>query len=194
MSTTTLIAVTAGQIDGQAAQLADARLLNEFLGVGKDFTTWIRLRIRQYGFEQNRDYLLTQTGGQVPHQGGLRSVDRTLYLLTLDMAKELAMVERTPKGRQARRYFIDCERQLQKMRDQGVGTAPTSLAAGYPVAIDLLTADINAVNRQAWADVAGENAARFHARREALLRQQRQLRNRAAHQAFLEFNRPVWAR
>lgn len=193
MSTTTLITVTAGQIDGQAAQLADARLLHEFLGVGKDFTTWIRLRIRQYGFEQNRDYLLTQTGEQVPHQGGLRSVDRTLYLLSLDMAKELAMVERTPRGRQARRYFIDCERQL-KMRDQGGGTAPTSLDAGYPVAIDLLTADINAVNRQAWADVAGENAARFHVRREALLRQQRQLRNRAAQQAFLEFNRPVWAR
>ena len=193
MSTTTLITVTAGQIDGQAAQLADARLLHEFLGVGKDFTTWIRLRIRQYGFEQNRDYLLTQTGEQVPHQGGLRSVDRTLYLLSLDMAKELAMVERTPRGRQARRYFIDCERQL-KMRDHGVGAALTSLDAGYPVAIDLLTADINAVNRQAWADVAGENAARFHVRREALLRQQRQLRNRAAQQAFLEFNRPVWAR
>lgn len=66
MSTTTLIAVTAGQIDGRATQLADARLLHEFLGVGKDFTTWIRLRIRQYGFEQNRDYLLTQTGEQLP--------------------------------------------------------------------------------------------------------------------------------
>ena len=190
MSTTTLIAVTAGQIDGRATQLADARLLHEFLGVGKDFTTWIRLRIRQYGFEQNRDYLLTQTGEQLPSGTKWRSD----YMLTLDMAKELAMVERTPKGRQARRYFIDCERQLQKMRDQGVGTAPTSLDAGYPVAINLLTADINAVNRQAWADVAGENASRFHVRREALLRLQRQLRNRAAHQAFLEFNRPVWAR
>lgn len=189
MNATTLIAVTSGQIDGQATQLVDARLLHDFLGVGKDFTTWIKLRIRQYGFEQNRDYLLTQTGEQLPSGTKWRSD----YMLTLDMAKELAMVEHTPKGRQARRYFIDCERQLQKMRDHGVGTAPTSLDAGYPVVIDLLTTDFNAVNRQAWADVAGENAARFHARREALLRLQRQLRNRAAQQAFLEFNRPFWA-
>ena len=59
MNAATLIVVTTGQIDGRATQMADARLLHEFLGVGKDFTTWIKLRIRQYGFEQNRDYLLT---------------------------------------------------------------------------------------------------------------------------------------
>jgi phage anti-repressor protein len=194
MSTTKLIDVTVGQIDGHATRLADARLLHEFLEVGKDFTTWIKLRIRQYGFEQNRDYLLTQTGEQVPHQGGLRSVDRTLYLLTLDMAKELAMVERTPKGREARRYFIDCERQVQALREQGLGTVPGTLHANYPMAIDLIHAHINTINRQAWADVAGENAARFHARREALLQQQRQLRNHAAYQAFFERNRPAWAR
>lgn len=188
MNAATLIAVTTGQIDGRATQMADARLLHEFLGVGKDFTTWIRLRIRQYGFEQNRDYLLTQTGEQLPSGTKWRSD----YLLTLDMAKELAMVERTPKGRQARRYFIDCERQLQKMRDQGA--TPITPHADYPLAINLLTADIHAINRQAQADVAGENAQRFHARREVLLREQRQLRRRAAQHAFLELNRPAWAR
>ena len=137
MNAATLIAVTTGQIDGRATQMADARLLHEFLGVGKDFTTWIRLRIRQYGFEQNRDYLLTQTGEQLPSGTKWRSD----YLLTLDMAKELAMVERTPKGREARRYFIDCERQLQKMREQGA--TPITPHADYPLAINLLTADMH---------------------------------------------------
>lgn len=48
-----------------------------------------------------------QTGGQ--HGGNRRSID---YHLTLDMAKELAMVEKNEKGQQARRYFINCEKQL----------------------------------------------------------------------------------
>lgn len=48
-----------------------------------------------------------QTGGQ--HGGNRRSID---YHLTLDMAKELAMVEKNDKGQQARRYFIYCEKQL----------------------------------------------------------------------------------
>ena len=168
MNTTTLMTVTPGEIGGQTTQLVDARLLHDFLGVGKDFTTWIKLRIRQYGFEQNQDYLLTQTGEQLPSGTKWRSD----YMLTLDMAKELAMVERTPKGRQARRYFIECEKALHA-RSQAVVPAPKP---EYPLAINLRTANVQAINRQAQADVAGENAQRFHARREELLRLQRYVR------------------
>ena len=191
MSTFNPIPIVPGSLAGQTVQLVDARLLHAFLGVGKDFTNWIKLRIRQYGFEQNRDYL-TQTEEQFPFDspkranqtgrgGDRRSVD---YLLTLDMAKELAMVERTPRGRQARRYFIDCERQLRQMRERGIGAAPISRETDYPLAIDLLSADAQAIKRQAWADVAGENFARFHARREVLWKQQRQLRQHAAQQGL----------
>ncbi len=73
------------------------------------------------------------------------------------------------------------------MRNQGsVVMTPTP---DYPIAIDLFNANIQAINRQAWADVAGENTARFHARREELLRKQRQLRNRA----LMQFHRSYWA-
>jgi len=168
MNPSTLIAVTVGEIGGQATQVVDARLLHDFLGVGKDFTNWIKLRIRQYGFEQNQDYLLAQTGEQLPSGTKWRSD----YLLTLDMAKELAMVERTPKGRQARRYFIECEKALHA-RKQAAVPAPKP---EYPLAINLRTANVQAISRQAQADVAGENAQRFHARREELLRLQRYVR------------------
>jgi phage anti-repressor protein len=43
---------------------------------------------------------------QVPHQGGLRTITKTTYYLTIDMAKELAMVESNEKGKEARLYFI----------------------------------------------------------------------------------------
>lgn len=188
MNATTLIPVLSGTLNNQPVQLVDARLLHNFLESRQDFSNWIRNRICKYEFEEGTDYLANKIIVQFPHRKGLRSRTVTEYQLTLDMAKELAMVERTPRGRQARRYFIDCERQLKAMRNQcSIVMSPTP---NYPIAIDLLNADIQAINRQAWADVAGENTARFHARREELLRKQRQLRNRA----LMQFHRSYWAR
>jgi phage anti-repressor protein len=189
MTAPTLIPVLPGTLGGRSVQLVDARLLHDFMESRQDFSDWIKNRIRRYAFEEGSDYLHHKIMEQVPHMKGLRTRIVMEYHLTLDMAKELAMVERTPKGRQARRYFIDCERQLKAMRERS-GDAP---AASYPLAIDLLNADISSINRQAWADVAGENTARFHARREVLLRQQRELRIRAMHRALRTFDRPVWA-
>lgn len=183
MSTFELIPVVPGSLAGQTVQLVDARLLHQFLQSQQRFADWIKNRIRKYEFELEVDYLRHKTMTQVPHQEGLRQAHVDQYLLTLDMAKELAMVERTPRGRQARRYFIDCERQLRQMRERGMGSAPISHEANDPPpAIDLLRADAQAINRQAWADVAAETFARFHARREVLWRQQRQLRQHAAQQ------------
>jgi phage anti-repressor protein len=68
---------------------------------------WMKQRINEYGFSPSIDYKLTL------HKIGKRSnVIKKEYELTLDMAKELAMVERNKKGREVRRYFIECERQL----------------------------------------------------------------------------------
>jgi phage anti-repressor protein len=159
-----LIPVTHTQINGQMAQMVDARLLHEFLESQQDFSTWIKRRIRRYGFELESDYLLHQIVEQVPHMGSIRNVTVDQYVLTLDMAKELAMVERTPRGRQARCYFIECERQLQRLQQ-------ASFPAVKAHAIALTRAERQAINRQAWADVAGLAARSFHARREELLRQ-----------------------
>ncbi len=157
------IPVIQGTINGHTTQLVDARQLHVFLESKQDFATWIKRRILRYGFNRNMDYLLHQTVEQVPHQSGMRTVERHDYFLTIDMAKELAMVERTPKGRQARRYFIDCERQLHRL--QQVQSLPAFNAR--PVALS--RAERQAVNRQAWAEVSGQAYAAFHQRREELL-------------------------
>jgi len=90
-------------------QAVDARELHAFLEVGKDFSTWIRDRIEQYQFVQGMDY--SPVSGN--RADGLPGKQRTDYAISLDMAKELAMVERNEKGKQARLYFIDCERQAK---------------------------------------------------------------------------------
>lgn len=121
-------------IHGKPTPTVNARQLHEFLGVGRDFSSWIRNRVDVYRFEDGQDFVIhssnfPQNGGKINPvsnqevrdftQNGVklpagRGRPATEYFLTLDMAKELAMVERTEKGRQARRYFIECERRLRE--------------------------------------------------------------------------------
>jgi phage anti-repressor protein len=100
------IAVFNGTIQSHQAQLVNARDLHSFLKVGKDFSTWIKSRTEEYDFFENQDFIICSPN-LGSKQGGH---NRKEYHITLSMAKELAMVERTEKGREARRYFIECER------------------------------------------------------------------------------------
>lgn len=93
--TTQLIPLFNGKICNETTLLCDARDLHAFLSVGKIFAAWIKDRIADYGFIENQDYvLLTNTGKQNSGRGGHNRKD---YHLTLDTAKELAMVERNDK-------------------------------------------------------------------------------------------------
>jgi anti-repressor protein len=86
----------------------DARELHAFLLVGRKFSGWIAGKIEQYEFKEDFDYLKmrSQTGPNLKRL-------EVEYCLSLDMAKELCMVERNEKGRQARRYFIEIEKKWQ---------------------------------------------------------------------------------
>lgn len=100
--------------DGEFAheQYVNARDLHEALKVGRDYSTWFKERIEKYGFMEGQDFspvLGKSTGGR----------PGTEYLLTIDCAKEIAMVENNETGRQLRRYFIEAEkryRNYEKLR------------------------------------------------------------------------------
>ncbi|EHH6876767.1 phage antirepressor Ant [Escherichia coli] len=112
--TSQLIPVFNGTISNETTLLVNARDLHEFLEVRRDFSTWIKNRITEYGFAVDVDYILVHQNRGIKGRGGdRRSKD---YHLTLDTAKELAMVERNEKGRQIRRYFIECEKKLRSMQ------------------------------------------------------------------------------
>lgn len=92
--------------DHNGQKAVSARELHSFLESKKDFSDWIKHRITKYGLVENQDYVsFTQ---KVEREiGGSTRIE---YALTIDAAKELSMVEGNAKGKQARQYFIECEK------------------------------------------------------------------------------------
>ena len=125
----------------------DARALHGWLGVTTPFAKWIARRVEEYGFEPEADY---RTFLSVRSDGKAGRRTRQ-YLITIDMAKELAMVERTDRGRATRRYFIEMEKAAREM-------AATLIAQGQPEVVP-----------QAAFDLPSKKAG-MGARREATLR------------------------
>lgn len=108
-----LIPIADIQIGDEIQPCVDARTLHQWLKNGDHFATWIKRRIRTYGFIENEDFILISAETEIKkgRGGNRKSVD---YLLTLDVAKELSMVENNVQGRIARRYFINCEKVLRQ--------------------------------------------------------------------------------
>lgn len=114
---TELIKITTNE---SGAQVVSARELHKFLESRRDFSNWIKDRIEKYGFIENQDYQLLNNFGEQTGRGGHNKKE---YALTLDTAKEISMVEGNEKGRQARRYFIECEKKLREVIQKPMTTA-----------------------------------------------------------------------
>ena len=110
---TNIIPIVKKTVAGEVEQGVDARALYEFLGVDTRFGDWFSRRIEEYGFIENQDFIILLKNEKNSGRGR-KAVD---YFLTLEMAKELAMVEKNEKGKEARRYFIECERRLKQQPD-----------------------------------------------------------------------------
>lgn len=95
-----LIKVTANE---NGEMLVSARELHEVLGSKERFSKWFD-KMLSYGFESGDDY----TTYQMVHPRNKQEF--TDYAMKLDMAKELAMVSKLPKGKEVRKYFIECEK------------------------------------------------------------------------------------
>ena len=92
--------------DHGGAQAVMGRDLHAFLEVGRDYTNWFKQMVG-YGFIEGQDFtpdLAKSTGGR----------PRADHIVSLDMAKEISMIQRSEKGKQARQYFIECERRAKE--------------------------------------------------------------------------------
>lgn len=107
-----LINIETKNINGELIQTVNARDLHAFLESKQDFSTWMKKRISDYGFVENIDYIVFHNSVGNPLGGRPAKEDH----ISLDMAKELSMVERNEKGKQVRQCFIECERRILQLQ------------------------------------------------------------------------------
>ena len=108
--------------------VVSGRTLHRELGVNSNYTTWFD-RMTEYGFTEGVDYHVCLPNPESKHgRGGHNKVD---HVLKLDMAKEIAMIQRTEKGKQVRQYFIQVERDYnspEKIMARALNIANTRLS------------------------------------------------------------------
>jgi phage anti-repressor protein len=107
---TELFEVQKHKIGNETVNAVNARDLWEKLKVETKFADWIKRRINEYDFVNGVDFTILKN-----ENGELRGFKPKEYFISLDMAKELSMLENNDAGKIARRYFIDCEKQLQRV-------------------------------------------------------------------------------
>lgn len=108
-----LIVVNKQVIGDQEVNAVDARALHTFLESKQKFGDWIKSRIDNYDFIENADYIVFRNSmNNCVNKGGRPSTE---YYVTIDMAKELSMVEKTDRGKEARKYFIEMERKAKSL-------------------------------------------------------------------------------
>ena len=117
--------------------IVSGRQLHEALDVKTKYADWFN-RMIDYGFVENQDFLLLKNEQQTG-RGGHNKVD---HIIKLDMAKEIAMIQRTERGKQVRQYFIQVEKDFNSpekimarallMADQKVHKLEAQIEADRP--------------------------------------------------------------
>lgn len=101
-------------IEREGRQLVSGRELHEFLEIGTKYKDWFR-RMVEYGFEEEIDFIRV---AQKRATNNLKNPVTTVidHAISIDMAKEISMIQRTEKGKAARQYFINCEKKLKEVK------------------------------------------------------------------------------
>ncbi|WP_052137589.1 phage antirepressor KilAC domain-containing protein [Campylobacter sputorum] len=124
-----LVNVSKNVIGYESVNSVNARELWGKLESKQDFSTWIKKRLDEVGAIENYDYSLLHKKMEQDFTGNFGGNNKIEYIITLDLAKHFAMLERNEKGRLIRQYFIECERKLQSL-------APTTLLEALELAVE----------------------------------------------------------
>ncbi len=98
--------------NSQGERLIDARELHGALQSKRQFANWIKQRIEHYKFKENQDFFTFNKFVKRNQNDNLGNKSKEYYI-TIDMAKELCMIENNEIGRKIRKYFIEIEKRYR---------------------------------------------------------------------------------
>lgn len=159
-------------LDDEHDPIVSGRQLHEALEVKTPYSMWFD-RMVEYGFTENQDFLLNnfvkQTG-----RGGHNKLD---HIIKLDMAKEIAMIQRTERGKQVRQYFIQIEKDFNSpekimarallMADKKIQKLETQIEADKPKVLfaDAVSASHTSILVGELAKLISQNGCKIGANR-----------------------------
>lgn len=128
-------------------QLVSGRELHEFLKIRTTYTRWFE-RMTEYGFTENVDFtvIAKNVRDETAFGGTRKLID---HAMKLDMAKEISMIQRTEKGKQARQYFIEVEKRSKQREHELLSDPRTQLKLLYQfgeqtaVRVDAIEKDVS---------------------------------------------------
>ena len=126
-------------------KLINARELHDALNSKRDFSNWIYDRINKYHFKENEDFstiLLKSTGGRPKKE----------YILKLDVAKEIALIENNEIGRKIRRYFIEVEKRYREIINN-----PSNIFEFMRLALDEIERNSNEIKEVKYIAIENKN-------------------------------------
>lgn len=154
-----LINVAQTQIGEDSINTVNARDLHKFLGVKTQFSIWLTKRIDKFNFTEGEDFIKVELpagsamSSNIVELGDLHKPNQKIlavesmgyesfgqqgrieYAISIDMAKELSMIENNDKGKEARKYFIQCEKTAK-----AITQAPALIPTNYIEALEFLVA------------------------------------------------------
>lgn len=147
-----LIKITKSNINGDEINSVNARELHSQLEVKKAFTTWISTALENTGAIESEDYIKLKSS----LEGSGYQIE---YILTLDIAKHIAMMSKVPKSKEIRDYFIAIEKQYhQQNRALTVSEQISLLATGHQEVEQRLTL----IEHRIENDITLTSAQKYH--------------------------------
>lgn len=120
-----LINITTATINNEEVNAVNARELHDKLGVKRDFSNWIKDRLE--GFTEGQDFTVAKIGDG-KNRGRFAPID---YIISLDVAKHIAMLERNEQGRKIRQYFIEVEKEFRRQTSKTLPAPEVILSTLY---------------------------------------------------------------